>query len=133
MIKINQKPWFLPIWKAWSKLFNITYLRGGGWGNTIYLARPIAEIPERVFWHELVHIFQQREHTRPAWLFLYGWDWCKNLFFKRMKSYEAYRAIRWEVEAYSHERPEDVLMLYPRYLVDVQSLKVQLRELSYNG
>jgi len=57
---------------------------------------------DRLINHESIHIAQYRETLILGFLFLYLWDFAHGLL-KYKNFYDAYKSIRFEREAYSHD------------------------------
>jgi len=59
-------------------------------------------LPVITYNHEKIHLVQQRELWVVGFYFLYIWYWLKNRF-KGMNGSDAYYAIPFEKEAYTHQ------------------------------
>jgi hypothetical protein len=70
------------------------------------------EMNERVLRHETIHICQQKELLVLFFYLLYLWDFCHGLFKYKSRS-TAYRRIRFEQEAYTHESDKEYLDTRP--------------------
>ena len=68
-------------------------------------------LPITTYNHEKIHLAQQRELWVVGFYFLYVWYWLKNRF-KGMNGGDAYYAIPFEKEAYTHQ--EDLSYLKER-------------------
>ena len=65
--------------------------------------------------HEKIHIKQQAELLLIGFYFLYAFFWLKARLWHRLGNHEAYMAIPFEVEAYSHESDEEYLKTRKRW------------------
>lgn len=75
-------------------------------GETIRYKKEVKDYSPSVFWHELCHVCQYKEHGILKFLFIYF----ITDFFK------SYREKRFEKEAYTVKTKADLLKLYPQYI-----------------
>ena len=67
------------------------------------------EMSEQTKRHEVIHFQQQLETGMIGFLFIYLWDYAKNLWFFKMDGPTAYINLRAEKEAYFWDKDEDYL------------------------
>ena len=92
----------------------LPWLPGGADAMALWpfvLVRRGERTPAWIIHHERIHFLQQLECLYVGFFLVYGIEYLYLRFWRRLGHYRAYRAVRFEQEAYRHQRD-------PHYLAE---------------